>query len=227
MNKVVIGIVVIISVLMVAMMIKNLSNRKNRHYIIHDVSVISDLFPRTVAQLDALKQSAMDQSKKTIDQIIAIPNQERTYANTAQALDRAVGLQFGVPSSIISSLSYVSPDTPIRDASNKAQVELRYFAIDTFGQNIALYEAFKAYVEGNAQKEQLTAKQRYFLDETMKDFKRGGLHLPKETRDKVKQIERELSELSTELRKILMKIKVRLSQHENSFLVSRMILSTL
>jgi thimet oligopeptidase len=106
-----------------------------------------------------------------------------------------------VPSALVSLVTYVTNDDAMRDYANQARVELSQFAIDMFGQNITLYEAFKAYAEGNAKKESLHDEQKYFIKEEMDDFRRSGLHLSPEKRDKIKKLLKELSELSTVFQK--------------------------
>ena len=59
-----------------------------------------------------------------------------------------------------------------------------------------MYQAFKSYYEGAAQTEQLSAPDRYFIDEAMRDFKRSGLDLPEDKRLQVGKIKKELSQLS-------------------------------
>ena len=167
------------------------------NYMIKSKAEIVALFPKTVAEIKQVVILAKERATKEVQEIIDVPNEYRSFENTAGALDQ-VGFNFSVPASTISALTLVSSDDAVRNYANQAKVELSQFAVDTFGQNIALYEAFKAYVEGNAKKESLTDEQNYFLKETMDDFKRAGLHLSKEKRDTIKQLLKELATLSTE-----------------------------
>jgi thimet oligopeptidase len=166
--------------------------------IVHSMQDVVALFPRSVAEIDHRVQSAKESTTEQIQNIIAIPHEDRTFENTARALDLATAFNFAIPSSSISVLSYISTDDNLRDAANKAQVELGEFVVDMISQNVSLYEAFKAYVEGNAKQESLTDEQQYFLSETMKDFKRSGLHLPQNKRDEVKGLLKKLTALSVE-----------------------------
>ncbi|MEX0940116.1 MAG: M3 family metallopeptidase [Candidatus Babeliales bacterium] len=170
-------------------------------YVITDKIQVVGLFPKTVSELNHLVASTKARALKEVNEIIAIPNDQRTFENTARALDHAGSVHFSVPNSAIATLSYVTKDDVLRDAINKAKVELSHFAVDVFGQNVDLYKAFKAYVEGNAKKENLTSEQQYFLQESMKGFKKAGLHLPAEKREKISKMLKELSILSVDFDK--------------------------
>jgi thimet oligopeptidase len=163
---------------------------------INTAQEVIDLFPKNSAHVDALVDHAKKEATKSIKAIIAVPDNQRTFANTIDALDMAGGYYFSISDAIVSVLHNVSPDDALRNASNQAVVELSKFAIENFGQNIALYNAVKAYANGNALKEKLTSEQQYFLKETMEDYKRAGLELPEEQRNKVKELQNKLSELS-------------------------------
>jgi len=51
----------------------------------------SDLFPRTVADAQALVGHATKAARERVDVLLAVPDQDRTYANTVLAFDRARG----------------------------------------------------------------------------------------------------------------------------------------
>jgi thimet oligopeptidase len=155
------------------------------------------LLPKTTEDIKRRAQQAMDEAKKAVQKIIDIPADQRTFDNTARALDMA-NTHFNALSTPISALEYVHPDKNIRELAHDTSIKLSKFAIDAFAYNIPLYNAFKEYYEGNATSESLSKVQRYFLDEEMKDYKRAGLDLPEATRAQVAQLSKELSEVSQE-----------------------------
>jgi len=164
--------------------------------IIKTVADIIALFPTTVSQLDHEVSCALKDAQERIKKIIDIPADERTFANTAQALD-ALGSTSNlvVVANVAHALMYMSPDTPLREAAQKKIIEIKKFITDNISNNVRLYQAFQAYVEGNAKKEQLTREQTYFLSETMKDYKRAGLNLPEEKLNEVRKLKNKLNEL--------------------------------
>lgn len=153
------------------------------------------VFPQTADEITSRVRKIIDQAADGVAAIIAIPDDQRTFANTARALD-TVTSNFSTQSTGIATLGYVSPDDVVREAANNARVEIQKASVDLFGQNLELYRAFKSYYIGNAKRETLTKRERYFIDETMKDFKRSGLDLPEDKRAEVKRLKKELGELS-------------------------------
>ncbi|MGE0206349.1 MAG: M3 family metallopeptidase [Candidatus Babeliales bacterium] len=168
---------------------------------IKNVADVKALFPTTVGQIEELVNKTKQNAQKRVAEIIAVPDAERSFANTAFALDEASGFYLSVPICILVVLSNVSPDDAVRDAANKYLVELSQFAIDLFGQNVELYNAFKAYTQGNARKETLNDEEKYFIKETMEEFKREGLDFSEEKRNKIKELKKQLAELSNDFEK--------------------------
>ena len=160
------------------------------------------LFPTSVAQIKARTQAALDQARTQLDAILAIPDDQRTYENTAKALDILGAFSnAAINGSAISTLDLVNPDTKIRDAAREAVLETQNFYIDHISSNRDLYQGFKAYVDGNAKNENLNDEQKRFLKETMDDFERAGLNLSEEKLDQVKKIKKDLVNLALEFDK--------------------------
>lgn len=166
------------------------------HQYTQDIKSVCALFPKTAQEINDWAQKVITEAQQSIDAIVAIPDNERTFDNTARALD-TIYSNYYIQGAAIATIMYVSPDDAVRDAAKSAEVKISQAGVDIFGQNLKLYKAFKAYYETTAQIEQLTAAQRYFVDEAMSDFKRSGLDLPEETRVKVTQLQKELSQLCT------------------------------
>lgn len=155
------------------------------------------LFPTTPDQIKQNVQQAQENTKRNLGTIIKLNPEERTFANTAKALDVSEEA-FSIKAGPIQVVQYVHPDQAMRDASKKAIIELQQFAIDNFSNNIELYRAFQEYVQGNAQRESLNDEQQYFIKETMKAFKRAGLDLPEEKRNQVADLKKKIAELALE-----------------------------
>ncbi len=166
------------------------------HQYTQDIKSVCALFPKTAPEIKDWAQKIISEAQQSIDAIVAIPVDERSFDNTARALD-TVSSNFSIQAAAIATIMYVSPDEAVREAAKEAEVKISQAGVDIFGQNIQLYQAFKAYYETKAPSESLTVVQRYFIDETMSDFKRSGLDLPEETRAQVTQLKKELSQLCT------------------------------
>lgn len=151
-------------------------------------------FPKTVNEIKTYAEYAQKRAQKDLDILIAFDKQQRTFDNTAGALDK-IGGDFAHTRDVISVLEMVSPDADIRKTAHEQIIAMNVFAVDAFS-NKKLYNAFKDYVESNAQQENLNAEQRYFLQETMRDFVRDGLDLSDEKLEEVKNLKKELSALA-------------------------------
>lgn len=160
------------------------------------VQDVIDLFPRSAQEIREMARLHMQTMQRDIDALIALPDQERTFENTARELDR-IGSFSDLPIALqaIYILEYVSPDKEIRDAAHEAVKQISDFEVDVFSTNKKLFNAFKAYAQGAALNEQLMPEQRYYISETMEDFKRSGLDLPDQELERVKQLKKELSDL--------------------------------
>jgi len=164
---------------------------------IKNVDDLVALFPKTPQEIEEKTERYIEQLKNAIKDIITIPDEKRTYKNTAQALDLAVALShFLALEAACAVLKEVSPGAAIRKMASKALKQLSSVGIDLISNNVELYRAFKAYAEGNAKKENLAADQQYFVDETVADFKRSGLDLPEEQLKKAKKIKKEIVDLT-------------------------------
>lgn len=159
------------------------------------------IFPRSVSEIKSRTAAVLHDARKALEDILIIPDDQRTFANTAGALDKLTGFSnFAINASVNQAVDLVYPDEHMREAARAAILELQNFAID-LSSNKQLYHAFKAYVESAAKNEQLNDEQKYFLQESMKDFERSGLNLPDEKLNQVKLIKKELAELELEFEK--------------------------
>jgi len=90
----------------------------------------------------------------------------------------------------------LSPQEEMRATAHKSILEIQTFWIEKIGNNTQLYKAIKSYAHNNAKKENLTKEEEYFLLETIEDFKRSGLDLTKEKLKEVKNLKKEIAELT-------------------------------
>lgn len=163
---------------------------------VRSIEDVKNLFPKTVQEITKDTDRYLQEAKQAVDAIIAIPDAKRTFENTAKALDDLTARSnLVVKSNTFYVTKYLHPDAQMRDAAQAAVKKINEFFVDTISNNKKLYAAFKAYIQGNAAKEQLNNEQKYYLEETMKDFKRAGLNLPDEQLEKIKKIKKKLSDL--------------------------------
>lgn len=155
------------------------------------------LFPVDAQTIKVMTQDLLQKTEQDIENIIAIPAENRSFDNTVRALDFIVGLSdLALFSRVLAILEVTSTQESIRVASHDALLEINNFFIDQINTNKRLYEAIKSYVDNNMAQEQLTPEQLYFVQEAMRDFKYAGLHLPDEQLEKVKKLKKEIAELT-------------------------------
>ena len=201
-NKRIISLIISIAVIVILYpffrkhtMIHALADIKNSHDAIN-------LFPTSVKQIKEQTKQSLEQAQQELDIILAIANDERTYANTVAALDHLIAYSNAVINSgALSTLDMVHPDEKIRCAARDAVLATQNFFIDHVVLNKDLYNAIKAYTHGNVNNENLSEEQRYFLKKTIEDFEREGLNLPQEKLNEVKKIKKELAELEQQFDK--------------------------
>lgn len=179
---------------------------------ITSVRDVCAVFPRTVNDIEHKTQAVITYAKQKLHELIALDHAQRTFENTARVLDTVQGC-VGEIAGLLGVMNLVSPDDAIRAAAQKAEIEIKNFCVDAF-VDPKLYAAFKVYYEGAAQHEQLTAEQRYYLDESMRDFKKAGLDLSLDQLEQSKKLSKEISELDIEYEK-------NIAEDTSSILVDR------
>ncbi|MFH1832313.1 MAG: M3 family metallopeptidase [bacterium] len=157
---------------------------------------ITSLFPKSVEQIKSFAAFSKELARTKLGEMLNIPAQQRTFDNTALALDQLQD-KYSRLVSILSLLHHVSPDKDIRETSLACEVELSQYSVDLF-LNPDLYKAFDAYINNAGKTESLKSEQRYYLAESVKDFKRAGLHLPEAELVQVRAIKKEISQIEAD-----------------------------
>ena len=147
--------------------------------------------------------------KKIYTEIKKIPLKDRTFLNTLYALERGDD-KFESFFNKMGILSEVSPKKEIRDTAHKVAMEASQKLVD-IEYDKELFVALKEYYEGNFNKErtlrdtqgrpQLRKEDIKLLKETIREYRRMGFDLPKQNQNKLKQLLKKTSKLSTDFRK--------------------------
>lgn len=176
------------------------SEQKTLYRRLISLDALSKVLPHSAAELKDLHNKATYQAQITIAQIIAIPHDKRTYANTMQPFDELVAISnLALLRNITEALEHLSPDDVLREAARAVALEIKNFFAEQVMHNAELFKAFKAYADDI--KEQLTDAQRYFIAETMKDFERAGLLLPADKQAQLLALGKEITKLVSEFDK--------------------------
>src|ERR1035437_2049107 len=127
------------------------------------------------------------------DRLEALKPREVTFENTARALDD-IGYQVSLTDDRVGLIKETSPNPAMRAVATEALKQLEQWAVGTdYREDV--YKAVKAYADT---KPRLKGEDAKLLAETMRDYRRAGLDLPKAQRDEVERMRKELSRLTTD-----------------------------
>ncbi len=149
-------------------------------------------------EIDKATTDIMNDLIDGIEKIEAIPENEKTFANTIEKLEM-ISANAGDRFASIYFPAYVSTDPEVRKASSQAMQKYRKFLVD-LSMRKTLYEAIKPL---ESQKDQLDPVERRLLERYLRDFRRMGLDLEEEKQKELKEILQRLSELSVEFQQTL------------------------
>ena len=154
---------------------------------------LNTLLIKSIDEIEIRTNDAIATAQKGLVYILSIADSDRTFENTVQALDD-VESQFSITDGTVLLVEMTHPEKSMRDAASVAQQKMRAFEVEAF-MNRGLYRAFKVYVEKGKQK-LLSDAQQYYLREAIRAFERSGFALPDEQFERVKEIKKELGDIS-------------------------------
>jgi thimet oligopeptidase len=163
----------------------------------------------TVPQFEVTTNGVLGAVRQTIavgnaalDRIGALKPRQVTFENTVRALDD-ISYQISLTDDRLSVIKETSTDAALRDAATDALKELEEWAVG-LDYREDVYKAVKAYADT---KPDLTGEDAKLLAETMRDFRRAGLELPKAQRDEVERMRKELTRLCMDFESNVTKAK--------------------
>ncbi len=138
-----------------------------------------------------------------LNSIAALQPDEVTFKNTIQALDD-ISYEVGLTANRLSLIKETSTKADLRDTATDALKQLEEWMVG-LDYREDVYKAVKAYAD---KKPNLKGEDAKLLAETMRDYRRAGLELPKQQRDKVESLRKELSRLTTDYESNVTKAEV-------------------
>jgi len=166
------------------------------------------VLPKNADAIIALADEVIAEANASGDEIEALSIQALTIDNTIRALDR-IAHNLDRKAAPIWLLEETSPELSIREAGTEAVKKLDAWQID-FGFRVGIYLKIKAFAETDEGKS-LTGEAAKFLRETIRDYKRNGLALPKKKRDQLQKLKTELAILQTDYRETIRKADAKVS----------------
>ena len=146
----------------------------------------------TNAVRDSVKQT-IAAGNKALDAIAAIDPAKATFKNSVRALDD-IGYDISLTDNRLQVIKETSPNAALRETATDSLKELEEWMVGLeYREDV--YRVIKAFADG---KPKLKGEDAKLLYETMRDFRRAGLELPKPERDEVEKMRKELSRLTTD-----------------------------
>ncbi len=142
-------------------------------------------------------ESAMRRCDEMVAAIVAVPDAERSFANTLLALEEATE-HVGLASGAYAFMAYVSADDTLREAAREWDEKLdKYMLGLAFRED--LYAAIRAYAETDEARG-LTGEDARLLEFELRDYRRNGFELAAEQRQRVRELFDRLVELGIQFR---------------------------
>jgi saccharolysin len=148
----------------------------------------------------ALASEFIHRTETIVAGIVAVPAGAHTFANTLGAFSTDERI-FRAHLSNVNFLAHVSPDKALRDVSTEQTVRLVNFLV-TIDMRVDLYEALKAF-SVTAEAIALTGERARLLEQSLRDSKRHGLHLPLADRERIEALKKRIGVLGIEFKKNL------------------------
>ena len=150
-------------------------------------------FETTPAAINATAEQTMATANTALDRIGKLPAGQVSFANTIGALDDT-GFQTGGALGRLYLIKETSTNAAMREAATAAVKRLQEWAVG-LDYREDVYRAVKAYADTQPQ---LGGEEAKLLAETMRDYRRAGLALPRPQRDEVERLRKELASVSTD-----------------------------
>jgi thimet oligopeptidase len=149
----------------------------------------------TPEQLLRESQSARAECDKALASIVALSDASRTFANTAEAMERAIET-YADAVQRMGILRDVHPNQKVREAAAQVEENAGKYLVQIASRR-DLYKAMKGWLAGSGQREVLDPQQRRLVELMMRDFRRNGLELGEKELARLVELRTRLTELST------------------------------
>lgn len=163
-------------------------------------------FETTVEQVVQTCERLMANGNATLDRIGELPITDLTFENTIIELDR---FNHGISSEMgrLSLIKETSPSAEMREATINAIKKLEEWSV-SLDYREDVYAVIQAYAD---MKNIHVDEDQRLLEATLRSYRRAGLHLPREKRDLVEKLRKELSALTTDFSSNIAKAKKSLT----------------
>jgi thimet oligopeptidase len=156
----------------------------------------------TPAALNDSVSNTIARANAALDKLAARPPAQLTFDNTLRALDD-LSYEASTTANRVGLIKDTSTNAALRDAATDATKVLSEWAVG-LDYREDVYKAVKAFADTQSR---LAGEDRKLLDETLRDYRRAGLSLPKPERDEVERLRKELTRLMTDFESNITKVQ--------------------
>ena len=150
-------------------------------------------FETTPAAVAATATQTIADGNAALDRIGRLKAGGVNFTNTIRALDDA-GYETGLAANRLALIEQTSTNAAVRDAATDAIKKLSQWSVG-LDYREDVYAAVKFFA---ATQPPLAGEDKKLFDETLRDYRRAGLELPKAQRDEVEQLRKQLTALETD-----------------------------
>ena len=150
-------------------------------------------FETTTNEIAATAKSIIATGNAALDRIGKLGAKDIDFANTVVALDN-LGYQIGLGANRLSLIEQTSTNAAVRDAATDAIKSLSQWAVGIDYRD-DVYQALKSFAATNPK---LAGEDKKLLEDTLRDYRRAGLDLPRDQRDAVEKLRKQLTALETD-----------------------------
>lgn len=156
------------------------------------VNVLLDYSSLTEELLINLKDSYIKSYEELVSELLKLDNSELTWSNFVQPLVNHDNLNIDLA---LLQMKDFSTDEKIREVCSDLETEIEKWSIEQ-SMRKDLYLKYKHYNDNH--KEQLTEEQQSYLSDVMIGYKIGGMELPDDKFNELKEIKKSISELCSQ-----------------------------
>ena len=150
-------------------------------------------FETTTNEVAATVAKTIADGNAALDNIGKLTAAQINFTNTFIALDD-VNFLIGRTANRLSLIEQTSTNADVRDAATDAIKKISEWSVG-LDYREDVYRALKTFAET---KPELTGEDKKLLDDTLRGYRRAGLDLPKDQRDAVEKLRKELTALETD-----------------------------
>src|SRR3989338_5599071 len=149
-------------------------------------------------EYEARTENLISKWQKVLADIVSVPTGKKTFKNTVKPM-LIMEAESMIEDTMLTFPQHVSACEKIREKSTISEKKLAEYYIEA-GMRKDVFDAMKEYAE-SPEVAQLEAEDRRALEFILRDFKRNGLGLNVETRQKVEELSKQISDMSITFQK--------------------------